>query len=213
MAILEIHPYPLPQEGELPRNTVDWKVDAERAVLLVHDMQAYFLKSFPPEQQPVVDLVENAGRLRDTCAARGVPVVYTMQPGDMTVEQRGLLADFWGPGMRAIEDDRKVVERVAPTVGDVILRKWRYSAFTRTDLLQFMRDNGRDQLIICGVYTHVGCLMTAAEAFSHDIQPFLVANATADFSADYHRMALTYAAERIGSVLSTDAVLADLESD
>ncbi|MFJ5293388.1 isochorismatase family protein [Streptomyces sp. NPDC088348] len=87
-----------------------WKVDAARTVLLVHDMQAYFLKSPPPEQQPLVDLVENAGRLRDTCAARGVPVVQTRQPGDMTADQRGLPADFRVPGMGAVEDHRKAVE-------------------------------------------------------------------------------------------------------
>ena len=58
-----------------------------------------------------------------------------------------------------------------------------------------MRGHGRDQLVICGVYAHVGILMTAHEGFSNDIQTFLVADAIADFSADFHRMALEYAAD------------------
>ncbi|CAO0836759.1 hypothetical protein SMICM17S_04668 [Streptomyces microflavus] len=29
-----------------------------------------------------------------------MPVAYTAQPGSMTPEQRGLLKDFWGPGIR-----------------------------------------------------------------------------------------------------------------
>ena len=69
-----------------------------------------------------------------------------------------------------------------------------------------MRRSGRDQLIVCGVYAHVGVLMTAVDAFTNDIQTFLVADAVADFSADYHRMALEYAAERCASVVTAGQV-------
>ncbi|MDK9496113.1 isochorismatase family protein [Streptomyces katrae] len=210
MPIPVIEPYPMPTAQDVPAGRAKWTIRADRAVLLVHDMQRYFLKAFPPHQAPVTELVENTGRVRDACAAHGIPVVYTAQPGDMTPQERGLLADFWGPGMGAVQEDREIADRVAPTAGDTVLTKWRYSAFTRTDLLRLMRDNDRDQLIICGVYAHIGCLMTACEAFSLDIKPFLVADATADFSAAHHRMALTYAAQRAAAVRSTAAVLADL---
>jgi bifunctional isochorismate lyase/aryl carrier protein len=52
--------------------------------------------------------------------------------------------------------------------------------------------------------------MTTCEAFSHDIETFLVADAVADFSADHHRMALEYAARSCAVVVTTDGVLADL---
>ncbi len=129
----------------------------------------------------------------------------------MTPEQRGLLHDFWGPGMRTDPADRDVVPELAPTADDWLLTKWRYSAFFRTDLLERMRRHGRDQLVICGVYAHVGILMTAVEAFTHDIQPFLVADAVADFSESYHRMALEYAADRCAVVTTTKSLLTDLD--
>ncbi|HEY7594370.1 MAG TPA: isochorismatase family protein [Actinophytocola sp.] len=206
----EIKPYPMPTAADLPPSTPQWRVDPRRAVLLVHDLQRYFLRAFPQGESPVVDLVRNAALLRERCAALGMPVAYTAQPGSMTEAQRGLLADFWGPGMTATPADRAVVDPVAPSGSDWMLTKWRYSAFHKSDLAERMRATGRDQLVICGVYAHVGVLMTACDAFTQDIQPFLVADAVADFSPEYHRLALDYAAARCALVTTTQGVLAEL---
>ncbi|OAR23647.1 isochorismatase [Streptomyces sp. ERV7] len=205
-----IDPYPMPSEGDLPANTATWTVDPDRAVLLVHDMQRYFLRPFPADQSPGGALVRNAALLRESCAAAGIPVAYTAQPGGMSEQERGLLKDFWGPGMRVAPEDRQVVDELEPGADDWVFTKWRYSAFFKSDLLERMRAAGRDQLVICGVYAHVGVLMSAVEAFTNDIQPFLVADAVADFSEQYHRMALNYAAERCAVVTTTKSVLAEL---
>ncbi|MBB1252312.1 isochorismatase family protein [Streptomyces alkaliterrae] len=201
-----IAPYVLPTADDLPANTARWAPDPDRAVLLVHDMQRYFLAPFPDGMRDT--LVSNAAELRDRCAALGVPVAYTAQPGSMTEQERGLLADFWGPGMRRDASDRAVVEALAPRDDDWHLTKWRYSAFHNSPLLERMRAAGRDQLIVCGVYAHVGVLMTAVEAFTHDIQPFLAADAVADFDERYHRLALEYAAARCAMVTSAKEVFA-----
>ena len=203
--IPEIEPYPMPTVGDLPANTAHWTVDPDRAVLLVHDMQRFFVRPFPGGMRE--ELIANIVSLRERCVALGVPVAYTAQPGGMTPEQRGLLRDFWGPGMRVAPADREVVDELAPGQDDWVLTKWRYSAFFRSDLLERMRARGRDQLVVCGVYAHVGVLMTAVDAFTNDIQTFLVADAVADFSARYHRLALDYAAERCAVVSTTKEVL------
>ncbi|MFE7313774.1 isochorismatase family protein [Streptomyces sp. NPDC057555] len=199
-----IEAYPLPTADELPANTAQWTPDPSRAALLVHDMQRYFLAAFPPPVR--AQLVENCTRLRERCAALGVPVFYSAQPGGMTPEQRGLLKDFWGPGMRMDPVDREIVEELAPRPADHVLTKWRYSAFFRSDLLSRMRGLCRDQLITCGVYGHVGVLATVLEAFTNDIQSFLVADAVGDFSAEHHRMTLDYAAARCSVVTTTEEV-------
>lgn len=206
-----IDPYPMPRTHELPENIPGWTPTPERAVLLVHDMQSYFLRPFPDGASPHDPLVTNVGALRSRCAALGVPVAYTAQPGRMTSEQRGLLSAFWGQGMSIDPVDRAIVDPLAPTPDDWLLTKWRYSAFFRSDLLHRLRSNGRDQLLICGVYAHVGVLMTAIEAFSNDIETFLVADAIADFSEESHWLALRYAARTCAVVSTAGPILADLE--
>jgi isochorismate hydrolase len=210
VGIPEIRSYAMPAAAQLPANTAAWRADAGRAVLLVHDMQRYFLRPFPADESPGRELVSNAGCLRAHCVGLGVPVSYTAQPGSMTPAQRGLLRDFWGPGMRADAEDRAVVDELAPAPDDWILTKWRYSAFHHTGLLDRMRAAGRDQLVISGVYAHVGVLMTACDAFSSDIQVFVAADAIADFTLDHHRLALDYAAQRCAVVATTDQLLEQL---
>lgn len=210
MAMSPIAPYPMPGPDELPAAAVNWRPAPDRAVLLVHDMQEYFLRPFAAGQSPLSELVGNVAKLLAAARAAGVPVVYTAQPGGMSPEDRGLLQDFWGPGMGTDESDRGIADEVAPEPGDTVLTKWRYSAFFRSDLEERLRSSGRDQLVVCGVYAHMGCLVTACDAFSRDVQPFLVADALADLSHADHLMALRYASDRCAVPLTTGNVLADL---
>nr|AHE14508.1 phenazine biosynthesis protein PhzD [uncultured bacterium] len=209
--LTRISPYPMPAAADLPVNIADWRPDPRRAVLLVHDMQNYFLRPFEAASSPRRELVGNVARLRARCAELGVPVAYTAQPGNMTAQQRGLLADFWGPGMRVTPEDREIVKPVAPVPGDWQLTKWRYSAFFASDLQERMRAHGRDQLVLCGIYAHIGVLMTAVDAFSRDIETFLAADAVADFSAERHRLAVEYAASNCAVVLLTGQLLETLD--
>ena len=43
MAIPKIASYDLPKYQEFPKNRTDWKIDPSKAVLLIHEMQEYFV--------------------------------------------------------------------------------------------------------------------------------------------------------------------------
>jgi bifunctional isochorismate lyase/aryl carrier protein len=210
MAIPTIASYPMPDPADVPQSKVSWKTDARRAVLLIHDMQEYFLDFYNVADAPIPELISNIRRIREHCTALGIPVVYTAQPAEQSAEHRGLLQDMWGDGLPSRPHRQPVVAELAPGPDDVVLTKWRYSAFQRSDLAERMRGWKRDQLIVCGIYAHIGCMMTACDAFMNDIQPFLVADALADFSAENHRMALTWVAQRCGVATATADLLANL---
>ncbi|KII00532.1 isochorismatase [Streptomonospora alba] len=210
MPLPHIEPYELPAPAQLPPNRADWRPDPARAVLLIHDMQHYFLRPYRTGAQPLDGALANIAALGERARAAGVPVVYTAKPGDMPPEHRGLEGDFWGAGMRAVPEQSDIAAALRPQEGDVLVTKRRYSAFVGTDLAERLERMGRDQLLVTGVYAHIGCLLTAADAFMRDIQPFLIADATADFSAEDHRHALRYVAQRCGMALSTREAAAAL---
>ncbi|MFE0173794.1 isochorismatase family protein [Streptomyces sp. NPDC059002] len=206
MALPAITPYPMPSADELPANRVDWTVDPSRAVLLVHDLQNYFLSAYDREASPVPELLSAVRELKEQATLLGIPVVHTAQPGGQTPAERGLQQDFWGPGLPDDAQAAAIAPEIGPAPADTVLTKWKYSGFVRTDLLERLREQGRDQLVITGIYAHIGVLMTACDAWMQDIQAFVVADAVADFSADDHAMALHWAAGKCAVVTTTESV-------
>ncbi|MFF3175736.1 isochorismatase family protein [Streptomyces sp. NPDC057900] len=206
MALPAIAPYPMPSAGRLPANRVEWTVDPARAVLLVHDLQNYFLSAYDRRSSPVPELLAHVAQLRKEAKRLRVPVLYTAQPGGQSPDERGLQQDFWGPGLPDDPHAAAIADDIAPDEDDAVLTKWKYSGFVRTDLLERLREQGRDQIVITGVYAHIGVLMTACDAWMQDIQAFVVADAVADFSAEDHAMALRWAAGKCAVVTSTGAV-------
>ena len=216
MALPKIAPYSYREQEH--QNRVNWRVDPARAALLVHDMQRYFVRAFELERdgQPLPDAqiniaIANIRRLLDAAHAANIPVYYTAQPPRQNPADRRLLTDFWGDGLQD-DENAQILDELAPTEADTVLTKWRYSAFVRSPLEEQLKDLGRDQLIIGGIYAHIGCLTTALEAFMRDIQPFMVTDALADFTAEEHRMACEYASGRCARVLNTAEVLEHLNA-
>lgn len=207
MAIPKLTGYALPTANDIPDNKVQWAFEPDRAALLIHDMQEYFLNFWGDDSEMMDTVVANIAALRDFCKKNGIPVYYTAQPKEQSDEDRALLNDMWGPGLTRSPEQQRVIAALAPDEADTVLVKWRYSAFHRSPLEQMLKESGRNQLIITGVYAHIGCMTTATDAFMRDIKPFFVADALADFSRDEHLMSLKYVAGRSGRVVMTDELL------
>lgn len=218
MSLPRIPDYDLPHRspGALPPARAPFALRRDRAALLIHDMQRYFCAAYGEDGltrtgSALAAAVPAIVALVAAARAAGVPVFYTAQKGDQFRPDRGLQAELWGPGMRAIPEHEQIIAPLTPAPGDITLVKHRYSAFQRSNLEHLLRARGRDQLLITGIYAHIGCLATATEAFQRDIEPFFVADALADFSAERHRMAVDWVANCSGVPLLSETALACLE--
>lgn len=179
-----------------------WQLDSSRVALLVHDALPYYLKVLPEALRQ--ELIGNIERLVLWAQRAGVPVLRSALRPAADLQQRGLGGRLWGMGPTVQEVSDVVVPqlREAPC-----MYKRSLSAFYATDLEVELRRLGRDQLLTAGVFTSGGVLATSFDALARDMEFFVAADASADFTADRHRGALNTVAGTTEQVVSRGLVM------
>jgi maleamate amidohydrolase len=181
----------------------------ERPAVLIVDMQNDFCAAEAPTSlyPGICATYEPIKRL--SCFAResSVPVIYTQG----LVAADGSSAGLWlkkmayhGARSIQIEGSRgaEIVDELRPQPGDRIVRKWRPSAFFRTDLEVFLGVRQIDTLLICGT-SMSGCVRASAvDAFMRDIRPMIVREGVADRSEAVLQANLFDVDQKYGDVVS-----------
>jgi maleamate amidohydrolase len=159
----------------------------ERPAVLIIDMQYDF---FDPEAPTTLwpsigGTYERIKQLSKTARERNVPVIYTQG----LVAADGSSAGLWRFKQRfhaemriQIEGSRgaEIIAELAPQAGDRVIRKWRPSAFFRTDLGVFLGAQRIDTLLCCGTSVS-GCVRTTViDAFMRDIRCMVIRECVAD---------------------------------
>jgi isochorismate hydrolase len=155
-----------------------WPVPG-KAALLVIDMQIYFKPVAQPVVNNVISLIE--------CFRKNDGRIFFTQHGHRDPKtDGGMLARWWGDLVLYGSDDWELIYGLHMQTGDTIIDKNRYSAFFGTELDDFLRKEGVEDLVIMGVLTNCCCETTARDAFMRDYRVFFVADATAAPTEELH---------------------------
>lgn len=159
----------------------------ERPAVLVIDMQNDFCDAGAPTTL-WPSIAKSYDPIRQLCNAarrRNLPVIYTQG----LVAADGSSAGLWrfkqryhAEGRVQIEGSRgaAIIDELTPQPGDRVIRKWRPSAFFRTDLEVFLGVQAIDTLLVCGTSVS-GCVRaTVTDAFMRDIRCMAVRECVAD---------------------------------
>ena len=159
----------------------------QRPAVLVIDMQHDFCDpDAPTTLWPSIGATyEPINRLCASARARRLPVFYTRG----LVAADGSSAGLWrykqryhAEGCVQIDGSRgaAIIPELAPQPGDHVIRKWRPSAFFRTDFEVFLGVLAIDTLLVCGTSVS-GCVRaTVTDAFMRDIRCMVVRDCVAD---------------------------------
>jgi nicotinamidase-related amidase len=186
----------------------------DRPAVLLIDMQNDFCDPDAPTtlHPSIQSTYEPIKRLSRAAREQKVPVIYTQG----LVAADGSSAGLWRlkmkhHGLRGVQIEGSrgaaIIDEIAPHPGDRVIRKWRPSAFFRTDLEVFLGVHRIDTLLICGT-SMSGCVRaTATDAFMRDIRPMIVREGVADRSDAIMEANLFDVDQKYGDVVSLDMCL------
>ncbi|PYT77853.1 MAG: hypothetical protein DMG40_22255 [Acidobacteria bacterium] len=204
--------------------------DTQHAVLVVVDMQRYFVRCDYPLAQVFEKLVPgvtsgyfervrqlvvpNVQRLPACFRERKLPIFFTAT-GCWMLDGRdlpGWLKDLDKLGLAVLgervfpvvnDPSWEIDEAVAPMTGEV-LNKVSSGPFSSTRLDQILRNAGVQTLFVVGLTTDVCVGLTAREAADCDFQAVIVGDACTGWSEEMHRVGLEAFSFAFGRVVRTD---------
>lgn len=162
-------------------------------------------------------------KLIDKCHEKGIPVIYTTG----TVRDDGWDKGSWAwKSSRTAEDvatgapvardtnrdGNDIMDEIAPSPRDIVIRKLKPSAFFGTPLMAFLNDLGADSLVVTGTTTS-GCVRASVlDAFSQNLRVVIAEEACFDRSQASHAINLCDMNAKYADVVSTDEALAFIET-
>ncbi|MDD5657715.1 MAG: isochorismatase family protein [Elusimicrobia bacterium] len=163
---------------------------AERAALLVVDMQDFFLdrrsEAYLPSGRAILRGVR---MLAEAFRRAGRPVLFTLHAHRDPAVDGGLMAGWWDKLCLAGSPGARVAAVLEAPPGDVY-RKTGYSGFSNPELAERLRREGVSQLVVAGIKTDLCVESTVRAAFDLGFETFIPVDATAAGSEERHLSAL-----------------------
>jgi nicotinamidase-related amidase len=126
----------------------------------------------------LASVIENADKLIRTCRSLNIPIIYTRQIN--RVDRVGLskgepLNQDGTPYFYASNNDSiEIFDEIKPEQEDIVIDKYRWSAFHETNLDLILKGLDVEELMIGGLVTD-GCLMTSVfDAYFRDYEVHLI---------------------------------------
>ncbi len=153
--------------------------------------------------EPAWQAIDHIARLASEARQAGVPVVYSRNAPRPTRAEAG----GWASKLGTVDESPRahdIVDEIAPQPGDLVVTKSKPSVFFATPLVTWLIQLGVDTVLLAGGSTS-GCVRASSvDAFSYNLNPFVVAEATFDRSETSHRVNLFELNQKYATVIGAD---------
>ena len=180
----------------------------ERSALLVLDMQNYFLRpnshAFIPSSVAILPGIQS---LISSYHRQSLPIYFTRHIN--TRENAGMMAKWWRD-LIDVDSPLSEITSEFDIKGAMTIEKSHYDAFYITNLENCLRQAGVEQVVICGVMTHLCCETTARSAFMHGFEVFFTVDGTATYNEEFHQATLMNLAHGFAMPVLVKEILSEL---
>ncbi len=194
-----------------PYNRHEMRLNVTACVLLVVDMQRFFLDPASPTFTcGGVAILPTVKRLIDAFRRAGRPVIFTRHvhhPGGL---DSGIMGWWWKGQCLEGSPESEVHPDLAPMPDEKVVSKHRYSAFYHTDLETVLRCLKVEDVVVSGIMTNLCCESTARDAYYRDYRVFFPADGTGSVSEEMHVASLLNLAFGFAYVTTAEAIAGQL---
>jgi len=158
--------------------------------VLVSEMQKDLVEKGAILEHPGVadTIVPRIQRLLQTARQRNVPIIY-----DVLNYMKGDPLFEWGPPHCFPQTKGcEVVNELKPEEGDYLVNIYRMNHFLFSNLEHTLRMLKVDTIVLTGINTNAGCLLTAVDAFQRGFDVIIVTNCCAAWNEEKHQSGLSY---------------------
>jgi len=200
--------------------TLDEVLHPKHTALIVVDMQNDFCAAEGLWGRLGVDLAMSRAiipamqSLLDAARAAAVPVIYIQMTNLPDMGAQSPTRIRYGVLKLKLKLDQvicsvgswgaNVIAEIAPRPDELVIRKWRYSAFDGTPLDQVLRSRGIQTVLLCGTTTSVCVESAARDAFAHDYYTVVATDCVSDIRRDWHEASLLLMQSRVDLVNSPE---------
>ncbi len=210
------------------------EIETARTAAVIIDMQRDFLEpggfgeSLGNDVSQLRSAIAPCQKLLAGLREHGVFVIHTREghrsdlsdapPSKLVRGQPKSRIGDLGPMGRILvrgEPGHDIVPELAPIAGEPVVDKPGKGAFYATELHQILRGRSVDTLLVCGVTTEVCVHTTVREANDRGFRVVVLADCTASYFPEFHRVALQMVSAQggiFGWVTDSAAVLAALRA-
>lgn len=200
----------------------EWNLNPAKTALLIVDVQndyahpdGYLGRRLGAGIQEARKILPPLRRVIDTCKLSNVLVVWiqSIRTDEDCERARHKITpprfnDGWLGGPKKDSFGSQIVEEIRPmSSDDLIVQKWRNSAFYRTDLEEILKSRNIDTLLMTGIATNVCVESTFRDAYFRDFDIVLVKDCCFSHSREEHLGAIRRVENSYGAVAESEEVI------
>jgi len=176
-----------------------------KEALIIIDMIVRDVKSLPNKKEVIqnqLSLIEAFHRTN-----RKVILVGGAKDGRDKPTKNKVMLSLWGNEISKNPEKNKIIPELLDAKYDKYINKSGYSAFYKTGLEKYCRENRISTLYFCGIFSGVCVYFSAADSAMRGIQPILVTDATTTDSKKLHQENVKRFVDIIGPAEKTNTTL------
>jgi isochorismate hydrolase len=127
-----------------------------------------------------------------------------------TPADAGMMAVWWRDVLTEQSAHSRIIQELDTSQG-TLMAKSQYDAFLHTALEDILRRQGVEQVVVCGLMTHLCCETTARSAFTRGFEVFFTIDGTATYTLALQRASLLTLGHGFALPVLVDEILAAME--